>query len=831
MKSSLTLNKPARLLRPLTKGTPVCHWKLSSIEAHQYDVADAPMSGEMDAQFFLTKEKNFIPHEYPCRTEFAAKFRNKHPEPVEPRPMTQIWLPFGSPRVDLSGFWFRATRVNAWAETSLSVASAGIAKFRLSCCGGAIIWLNGVEAGSMSVYQRNYETEIEFSAELKQGLNDIRVYFDDLAERDTRYFFQLTYVDGPEAEVALPVACDASIADEMEKLLNTMHFDRPAYSQGHVTLLCPVTVHADLDVKVTVKGDFLAQEKDYVTRVLKSGQNELDLGPIETFHSDFRHFDVQLSVADHAVSRPFTVEVAHCDKQGEAPATLEARVQEALDYVSENGYGDSVAALARLANGLGDETTQKMIDHSLPRIEQCYDCADFHLVPLLFGRIRYGRLLPKEMLERIDAATLGFRYWMDEPGNDVQWYFSENHSLLFHTCAYLAGHFHADKTFVRSGRTGAEQSKAGATRLRAWFDHFEQWEMAEFNSVPYFPIDLKGLTTLYALAHDTDIRERAGKAIVRLISVVAASAHQGILTGAQGRSYEHTLMTARTSELSAISRVLWSRGWYGRCFETLPQLLICIKEDGLEVPEELKDIARLGEGKSREWMFSQGKDQFAHLYHYKTADTAMGSLARYRWNEWGYQETILQLRLGTNPDSQIWVNHPGEVIHCGFGRPSYWGGCGSIPRAHQYKNLGVAIFEIHETQPDFSHIWFPRKVFDETLITDTQLSAASGNGLVTVLGESPMIPVELGPTAGDEVRQNGRHAVWIFRLGQKDRAGSLKAFADEMAVLKLVTSETGSVTINDPEYGTVVFDETGDIHAEGRDLRPAEWSISGHVCE
>ena len=65
--------------------------------------------------------------------------------------------------------------------------------------------------------------------------------------------------------------------------------------------------------------------------------------------------------------------------------------------------------------------------------------------------------------------------------------------------------------------------------------------MAEFNSAPYFPIDLKGLAALFALAPDPDIRARAGRAIARLAEIVANSAHHGMLTAAQGRSYEHSL--------------------------------------------------------------------------------------------------------------------------------------------------------------------------------------------------------------------------------------------------------------------------------------------------
>ena len=94
----------------------------------------------------------------------------------------------------------------------------------------------------------------------------------------------------------------------------------------------------------------------------------------------------------------------------------------------------------------------------------------------------------------------------------------------------------------------------------------------------------------------------------------------------------------------------------------------------------------------------------------------MGSAARYRWNEWGYQETVLHLRLGTNPDAQVWINHPGEVLHSGYGRPSYWGGSGTLPRVHQYRDLAVVIFDAAAEQPDFTHAWFPRQVFDASRV-------------------------------------------------------------------------------------------------------------------
>ncbi|MBA3520218.1 MAG: hypothetical protein H0T75_21865, partial [Rhizobiales bacterium] len=92
---------------PLAEGDSVGHWRLGRRHEERFDVADQPMHGEMDPFFFLTKVKNFIPHEYPCRTEFAALHRREHPVPAIGFEPAGWWFPFGSPHVDLSGFWFR----------------------------------------------------------------------------------------------------------------------------------------------------------------------------------------------------------------------------------------------------------------------------------------------------------------------------------------------------------------------------------------------------------------------------------------------------------------------------------------------------------------------------------------------------------------------------------------------------------------------------------------------------------------------------------------------------------------------------------------------------
>jgi hypothetical protein len=465
-----------------------------------------------------------------------------------------------------------------------------------------------------------------------------------------------------------------------------------------------------------------------------------------------------------------------------------------------------------------------MIDATLPVIEDCWDCADFALVPLLWSRIRFAPLLSDRIKTRIDAAILGYRYWMDEKGNDVQWYFSENHALLFHTAAYLAGSLLPEATFLRSGRRGHDQSQTGRQRVLDWLDHFEAWEMAEFNSAPYFPIDLKGLTALAALAPDAAIRARAAKGITRLLELVANSAHHGILTAAQGRSYEHTLRAGRTLELSAITRMLWGKGNFGARFHALPGLALCLRDHGLDPVSGLAARAGLTAGE-QEWRFAQGEGRFAALYHAKTAHWALGSAAHYRWFDWGYQETLIHGRLGTNPDAQVWINHPGEVIHSGYGRPSYWGGSASVPRCQQYRGLAVLWFDGQNEQPDFTHAWFPQAAFDETLLDGSTAAARAGQGTMLIRASGPLVMLQDGPTTGCELRLAGRSGWWVLRMGQ---AASLTGFADRFAGLApLGKGPRDDLTIEDPDYGPVLFAADGTVRAEGRILTPAQWTVEG----
>ena len=248
---------------------------------------------------------------------------------------------------------------------------------------------------------------------------------------------------------------------------------------------------------------------------------------------------------------------------------------------------------------------------------------------------------------------------------------------------------------------------------------------------------------------------------------------------------------------------------------------------GTPIVRALTDLAAIANWQdadtAQEWMFSQGQNGFARLYHYKTAETALGSAAIYRWGEWGYQETLIQARIGREPSAQIWINHPGEIVQSGFGRPSFWGGSASIPRVQQYRDLAVVKFDGDAAQPGFTHAWFPTQSFDDWSVKGHRAAARSGKGALILSCSGALEQVASDGSAGHELRLAGRDGLWLVRLGRAENLGDFSAAHD----LSAVVAADGTIRVMDRDYGEVVFHPDGTVDAEGRHLDPRDWTLAG----
>ncbi|HQH62395.1 MAG TPA: hypothetical protein PLE55_01975 [Clostridiales bacterium] len=81
---------------------------------------------------------------------------------------------------------------------------------------------------------------------------------------------------------------------------------------------------------------------------------------------------------------------------------------------------DSVPAGATIDEAFIAACLQPTLDY----IDGRYDCADFSLIFLLRLYNEYSHLLPESSKAAVKKTILGFKYWMDEPGEDSMCFWS-----------------------------------------------------------------------------------------------------------------------------------------------------------------------------------------------------------------------------------------------------------------------------------------------------------------------------------------------------------------------------------------------------------------------
>lgn len=170
-------------------------------------------------------------------------------------------------------------------------------------------------------------------------------------------------------------------------------------------------------------------------------------------------------------------------------------------------------------------------------IARRFDCSDFHL-QFLFRIFRdCGAVLPAAAKELIKDTFLGFRYFMDEPGQDSMCFWSENHQILFAAAEYLAGEQWPAEVFTNSGLTGSQHAAKARVRLMAWFAQRERWGFCEYLSSNYLLEDVAALSGLISFSGDREIALRASGVMDLLWTDVAAACVGTRFTPASSRLY------------------------------------------------------------------------------------------------------------------------------------------------------------------------------------------------------------------------------------------------------------------------------------------------------
>ncbi len=238
----------------------------------------------------------------------------------------------------------------------------------------------------------------------------------------------------------------------------------------------------------------------------------------------------------------------------------------------------------------GRTVEESQIENLCAYVDARYDCADFRAIVLIKTFLAYREFLSDSISARIKTCLLGFKYWMDEPGEDSICYWSENHQLLFHTCEYLAGEAFPTETFANNGMSGREHQAKAEKKLLQWLEDKWTYGFIEWHSNTYYEEDIAPLVVLVDHAGDPAIATKAATILDLLLLDLAMYSQDGFFSTSSGRCYENQKKDGTKQDTLDIYRSAFVPEFKDFNFERLSALFVLRKK--YRVPEVFARIAR-----------------------------------------------------------------------------------------------------------------------------------------------------------------------------------------------------------------------------------------------
>lgn len=758
-------------------GEAVMRFCYQTVQAEEFRVPDTTMTGG------ISPTEGYYDIEYPVRTAYL-KQRLQQKISYCHTGFDQVYTPFEKTRVDLSAFISTPHQLSTYAITYFDCAEQSRLPLRIETCGGMRIWVNGNQQVVFDPFSRNHGQSKLIELAVQAGINEIVVYFDDLAERDVNYYFSVINMgkNSIHGHIVLPYA--AKDYQLVESFLYGLSFTKDLYRQGAIEAETEEILKNDRNLRLRINPPLYEINQDAqdgnITEfamedswlVWPAGAEKITIGSVEKFPVaglTTAEFGIDLGNGK-MVTRRICFSVyddakyqSYC-QQG----TIGERKKEALTYFSELDLPDVNVLLCRLY--LEKTVDLSKFSSALSLIAIKGDCADFIFAPLLSLYRRYPERFPEELQQKLQELALGFRYWIDEPGNDVMWYFSENHALLFHVAQYMAGALYPEQIFSVSGRLGGQQYEIGRQRIRDWFKRFHRYGLSEWNSTTYLPIDFIGLFSLYIGAPDREIRDEARKCLDFIFKIIAINFHGQTLSSTFGRVYEHNLKAMQLGEISNISAIAWGHGWFNNALRASALFTIA----DYEPPSELEQWLTVPEGHAVQAEYQQGESG-AYTYLFKTKAYSLASVIHYQPGKHGEQQHVLNISLGDD-GTLLWLTNPGETQFSGENRPSFWAGNGVLPDIRQYQHTAFLYYDLQDTWLQFIHLYLPFWALDEVCQDGKWLFIRKGDAYLRIWFSNGYILRNHSAVRGREVRSYGSRHTIIVECSQGKTLADFKAF-------------------------------------------------------
>lgn len=819
------MNPPELPSRIVRSGDALTLWELSPAIETYFPGLARPMPDHVDYRFV----NGFTDvGDLPCREAFRETMPGRPIGLPSDLAFDEIRLSDRTTTVDSGGFWHVPTHVRRFARCVVTAAQSGPVRFLLGTCGGARIWVNGQPEARFEPFLRNRSSVTEIELPLSAGANDLVVHFEDLCERDTDWHFELRLLSDVDLSVSLSKAIDAERLSAIERVLDSLRPDKLFYGDEPMHLLVEAPPDRPLPLEISVRSFHrAATESVRRTVTLRPETRRLFLFDARDAATGCCAVEAAVRSGGMRIGRTLGATFLAGLKAG-AGGSIADRKREALAHCAASELPGPSRMLALLETGAATERVAWHLADAVGRISRREDCSDFIMVPLLWAWRRHAWTgAPVALWQRVRSSILGWRYWLDEPGDDVMWFWSENHVLCFHVSQYLAGQFFPDEVFVCSGRRGSEQKALARERLTRWFDAVEAHGLVEWNSSAYYPIDFIGLLALLEFADDTALRERARRQLDAIFVMMALHARNGVPGGSMGRVYEKELLAGPAPELAGFAYVAWDEGWLGASGSSLP--MFCLSD--YRPPPVTRSLVTPPPGATVEASYTQGVDHAGKLRLWKDSAGQLSTVVDHRPGTRGHQQHVVDVLLGGSPHARFWINHPGEERPWGDRRPSYWAGNGRLPRVAQHGPVALLLYRCDGAEDlTWTHLFAPREACDELVREGDWLFARSGDGFAAFHGAAGLTAVKTGLYAGNAWRSDGRRTAWIVAVGGGIGADAFRAFRDRwLASGPVFDPAAMAVSINPPGGPSLRCAFEGPLYVDGRPQDFAPLDPAPHV--
>jgi hypothetical protein len=221
-----------------------------------------------------------------------------------------------------------------------------------------------------------------------------------------------------------------------------------------------------------------------------------------------------------------------------------------------------------------------------------------------------------------------------------------------------------------------------------------------------------------------------------------------------------------------------------------------------------------------------------NIYTYKTPDYMLSTAQDYRKGYGGDQQHIWQTTLGA--DAVCFTTHPARIEGV---TPNYWAGNGLLPRAAQYKNVAIIIYNIVKIpalyvpiKHFFTHAWLPKDKFDEVVEKNDWIFARKGEGYLALRSQNPYVwgtyrtptgdPIDCQKIVGSETEiiTNGAQNIWICQMGRKAEDGGFPEFMEKISATGVIFRGL-DVEYRSPGNGVVRFGWEGGFSMNGVEIQ------------